>query len=67
MGYSYVNCIEVEALQCIKFRNQDGFITKKEMAQVAKRLSQNQVRFIGVLEVFFSIFFDFFLLTLAVL
>ena len=25
------------------FRNQDGFITKKEMAQVAKRLSQNQV------------------------
>ena len=36
--------LRTDALYCIKFRNHDGFITKKEMAQVAKRLSQNQVR-----------------------
>ena len=41
--------LSIDALYCIKFRNHDGFITKKEMAQVAKRLSQNQVRFWGLL------------------
>ena len=33
----------IEVLYVIFLRNQDGFITKKEMAQVAKRLTLNQV------------------------